>query len=137
MKIKVRDLEPIIAELQATGKFEFDSSTINYAVVKFANEMERQFDLYRQTRTRLLIEKAKKDQGGNPIILYENNVQRYDLEDPVGYEKQHQELLDQDIELVFTPIKVIIPEKMKGMNPVIMDILIRISDDKIEIKNEL
>lgn len=112
MKIKLVKLVNSINALGQLNNAHGLSGVCAYSIMKNVNKIEPELEMYNKTREKILVDRAKKDEDGKPIIIKETvegkERERYDMTDENYNEANHElfTLLNSDIELDLTKISI-------------------------------
>ena len=75
---------------------------LSLAISVNVEEAGKKIEIYEKERIKIAEAHAKKDENGEPVI--ENS--KYVIEDPVAWRKEHQELVNAEVECAMTTVTI-------------------------------
>jgi len=81
----------------------------SYWLSRIAIKLDSELKAFEGARVKLVIKHAKKDEKGNPIVLKDKSgkpTRNYDVTDMDAFNKEYDELAEQEIEININPIKL-------------------------------
>ena len=108
MKIKTGDLRNIGSGLMEILKIELPVKP-SYWLARIANKIGSEQKAFETTRMNLVKKHAKKDKKGNPLVIKDKDgkpTNNYDVPDIEAFNKEFNELTEQEIEINIDPIKL-------------------------------
>jgi len=108
MKFKVGELKVIGEGLSEILEKELPVKP-SYWLSRIAIKLDSELKAFEGARVKLVIKHAKKDEKGNPIVLKDKSgkpTRNYDVTDMDAFNKEYDELAEQEIEININPIKL-------------------------------
>lgn len=108
MKFKAGELKVIGEGLSEILEKELPVKP-SYWLSRIAIKLDSELKAFEGARVKLVIKHAKKDEKGNPIVLKDKSgkpTRNYDVTDMDAFNKEYDELAEQEIEININPIKL-------------------------------
>lgn len=108
MKIKVGELKVIGEGLSEILGKELPVKP-SYWLARIATKLDSELRAFEKARVNLVIKYARKDEKGNPIVKKDKDgkpTRDYDVPDMDAFNKEYDELAEQEIEININPIKL-------------------------------
>jgi len=108
MKIKAGDLRMIAEGLFEILKIDLPVKP-SYWLARIANKVESEMKAFETARMSLVKKHANKDEKGEPILIKDKDgkpTNAYDVPDMETFNKEFDELVEQEIEININPIKL-------------------------------
>jgi len=115
MKLKLGELKPIMEALPVILEEKLPVKTA-YWFTRTFRDLAREFKIFNETRMKLVDRYAKRDEKGKYIV----KDGRYVMKDEKAFDREYDELAEQEIEIKFEPITI---DQLGDINIKPMDLL--------------
>lgn len=110
MKFKVGEFRNISEGLEEILTKELPVKPA-YWLARFLIKLDSEVKAFERVRLNLAVQHAKKDKDGNPILIIRKDkdgkdINEYKIADAKAFEKEFLELIEEEIEIDFKPIKL-------------------------------
>lgn len=106
MKIKLGEIKTIIEGMQEIAEKNMPA-TFSYWITKTIPILINEFKTVEKSRNDLCLRHCNKDDEGKPITKKDDNNQDvYDIINMIDFNKELSELMNEEIEVKFTPITI-------------------------------
>lgn len=106
MKIKINEIRLICEGLKELPELPKNPS---YWLSRFFSKLNSEAKAFEKVRINLLTNHAKKDKNGEPLFKKNDkgeNTNEYDIADMNAFQKEFAQLIEEEFEIDFKPIKL-------------------------------